>query len=169
MITVRKATRDDAAGIASVQVEAWQNAYRGFVDAASLDTMSKPDRAEKFLALLAAPDKFCFVAEDEEGAIAGFVAGGPAHSGGGRYRHEVYSFYVHPSRQKEGIGKLLFLAAARHCKKDGGNNLLLWTLKENPYQAFYVKMGGKRGEDGIFAFGGREYETVAYTWDSLPE
>jgi len=169
MMTIRKATSADAEGIASVQVDAWRKAYRNFIDTASLDTMSKPDRAEKFLALISAPDKFCFVAEDDEGLIAGFVAGGPAHSGGGRYKHEIYSFYVHPSRQKEGIGKLLFLAATGYCKRNGGKNLLLWTLKENPYQAFYVKMGGKRGEDGIFAFGGREYETVAYTWDSLPE
>lgn len=169
MMTIRRATPEDVKGIASVQVETWQRSYRGFIDSACLDSMSKPEREERFLPLLTTKNKFCFVAENEDDVITGFVAGGPAHSGEGLYTHEIYSFYVHPSYQKKGIGKLLFMAALRYCKKQGAKGLLLWALKESPFRAFYEKMGGTAGQDGVFAMNGKEYNTIAYTWGTLPE
>lgn len=46
-VSVRRASRDDAAEIAAVHVRSWQGAYRGLVPQGYLDRLHPADRAQR--------------------------------------------------------------------------------------------------------------------------
>lgn len=50
--------------------------------------------------------------------------------------------YVKPSYRKQGVGKLLFTAVAKHAKETNCQRFDLHVLDWNPARNFYDKMGG---------------------------
>ena len=61
---IRKATVDDAYGIASVHVRSWQVAYRGHMPDDFLDRLDVEKRMNMWRALTQDSDKIIFIAED---------------------------------------------------------------------------------------------------------
>ena len=71
MAQVRKATVEDASGIAFVHVRSWQVAYRGHMPDEFLDGLDPEKRTSMWRDWTQDPDKIIFVAEDNEGNIVG--------------------------------------------------------------------------------------------------
>src|SRR6266508_3600256 len=79
-IQLRRATPEDAAGLAAVEVRSWRTAYRGLMPDAYLDRLSEAEKAEAWHQNLLkhgpAGRKRVWVAVGDAG-ISGFVRVGP--------------------------------------------------------------------------------------------
>ncbi|HET7675731.1 MAG TPA: GNAT family N-acetyltransferase, partial [Gammaproteobacteria bacterium] len=97
---IRHANAEDAAAIAQIHVETWQHAYSGIISSAYLSSLSIPRRTSQWTNTLAniGTMKFVLVAEDGAGEVIGFVYAGPERLDNPRYRGEIYTLYVLPSR-----------------------------------------------------------------------
>lgn len=115
--SVRRATTDDASGIAGVHVAAWQVAYRGLIPQGHLDQIDLGERTEQWRSLLEGkaataeiPPPVMFVAEDSA-VVVGFACVG-------RYRDEpcqealgeLWAMYVAPESWGNEVGDALMAA-----------------------------------------------------------
>ena len=140
---IRRATEDDAPGIAAVHVESWRAAYRGVMPDDVLDSLSV-DRREREWRPRLGPDapSVAFVAE-HGGRIVGFCAVAPSRDDdAGEGVAEVGALYVAQAAWRRGIGSLLVSAARDELREAGYRELTLWVLPENaPALAFYERLG----------------------------
>ena len=74
-VDVRRATVDDAAGIARVHVAAWREAYAGRMPADFLASLDVERRARGWATILSAGESDAFVAE-RNGEIVGWATAG---------------------------------------------------------------------------------------------
>jgi GNAT superfamily N-acetyltransferase len=144
---VRDATADDAQGIATVHVRAWQAAYQGFVSAQLLDDLSVAHREDFWRAALSGADgalAFALVEEAEDGGIAGFCAVSlPARDDdAGERTAEIAATYVDPAHWHSGIGRALVEAAVAKFEPGAWDAATLWVFKRNAQaRAFYARFG----------------------------
>jgi L-amino acid N-acyltransferase YncA len=140
---VRKATVEDAAGIAFVHVRSWQVAYRGHMPDEFLDGLDAEKRTNMWCELTQNPDKMVFVAEDKEGDIVGFSALGPSRDPDAKSNTaEVSAIYVHPEKWKKGIGRALLSASLDEVRKREFDQVTLWVLEANQRaRLFYESFG----------------------------
>ena len=136
---VRRATVEDADGIARVHSRGWEAGYAHVFPAEPLRRgISDPVR---WRATLAAPSEghVVFVAE-AEGRIVGFANVGPDRDGLGC--GELYGLYVEPDRWRGGIGRALLRAGEDELARAGFDAAVLWVLDDNPRaRAFYERCG----------------------------
>ncbi len=143
---LRKPYLSDASSIAAISIEVWIGTYlkRGvnafFADYALEEfTRSKAER------LIADPDQFILVSENEDG-IDGFIRVTSASKApiSGCSEMEISTFYVQPRHRGKGIGKRLLHAAFEHCRNKPADSVWLTTNAENdPAIAFYLAQGFK--------------------------
>jgi ribosomal protein S18 acetylase RimI-like enzyme len=135
---IRRATVEDARGIAELHTRTWQAAYRHILPAADLDALDVGEREERWRQNLARPEVPTFVVE-EDGAFVGFVTVGPSRDPD--CDGELYGIYVAPEAWGSGAGAALTAAAlgelhARYAEA------ALWVLEDNPRaRRFYEKHG----------------------------
>jgi len=166
-LLIRRGVVDDAKEASRMHAETWRTSYRGLVPDALLDGLAD-DRWENgwrraFESM--DPTRAVHVAEID-GRIAGFAGAGRARPGAPPgYVGEVYALYVRPAQQREGIGRLLFKAAATGLVDRGLVPIVIWTLFNNPAsRAFYEAVGGTVIGDKHEPFDGYELHEVAYGW-----
>ena len=98
---IRRATPDDAAGIAAVLVRSWRRAYADIVDPQVLDELDVDERAQKWRESLDGNEVLAWVAE-EGGRVVGFTSlRGP----------KLTTLYVDPVAQGAGVGTRLLAEA----------------------------------------------------------
>src|SRR5205823_3380191 len=130
---IRLATGADAAEVAAIQVRAWRAAYAGLMPQGYLDSLSVPDRTERWRAWIdAPPDGVRIWLAEEEGRAVGFSSTGPsrdpeAEPGSG----EVYAIYLEPSLVGTGRGRELFAHAVDGLRARGYDRAELWVLPGN--------------------------------------
>ena len=160
---VRKATVEDASGIAFVHVRSWQVAYRGHMPDEFLDGLNLEKRTNMWRELTQDPDKIMFVAEDREGKIVGFSALGPSRDADANPNTaEVSAIYVHPEKWEKGISRALLSASLDHVRKCEFDQLTLWVLEANQrarsfYESFgFIQDGAMKDDDHWKSFAVRE-------------
>jgi L-amino acid N-acyltransferase YncA len=166
---VRKATVEDASGIAFVHVRSWQVAYRGHMPDEFLDGLDVEKRTNMWRELTQAPDKIIFVAEGSEGNIEGFSALGPSRDADANPNTaEVSAIYVHPEKWEKGIGRALLSASLGEVRKCAFEQVTLWVLEANQrarsfYESFgFIQDGAIKDDDHWKSFAVRE---VRYRFD----
>lgn len=166
---IRAARPGDAGGIARVHVQSWRTTYRGLVPDEYLSKLSVEARERFWTRLLEHPtaDQVVLVAEDQSGAIAGFVSGGPQRDEALSYRGELYAIYLLEEAQGQGIGRRLMQGFARELHAAGYRDLVLWVLSTNPSRRFYEHMGGQFVATKAVEFGGAPLEEAAYGWPDI--
>ena len=173
-ITLRPARPGDAAAIAKIHVETWRAAYAGIVPDAYLVSMTESKQALQWnhtIRRAAAPEAVLAAvsADVPGGRIVGFGSCGRARgpSGSSPGGGEVFTLYVAPDWQGQGIGRLLLegLFARLHEGKVG--NAVLWVLSDNPARFFYEALGGRRIAERKERFAGVELEESGYAWSDL--
>jgi len=168
---IREASQSDANGIAKVHVDCWRSTYDGIVPADFLADLSY-DESEKFWRnILSDPNvsRFVYVAVNDAGQIAGYVAGGPEREGNQLYEGELYSIYILREFQRRGIGRSLIAAASRRLLQSGLKSVMLWTLAVNPYRGFFEALGGQVVSEETIKIGGSRLVQVAYGWSDVSE
>jgi len=173
--TIRRARRSDAAAIGRVHVETWRSSYAGLLPDAMLVRMSDARQSAWWSRALSDPreSRGIFVADDEEMGVVGFGSCGPVREhpegldGTERRIGEVYTLYVEPDFQNQGLGRRLLDAMFRQLHADGHDTAVLWMLAENPTRFFYEGLGGAVVGHRVDRMAGIEVEEVAYAWRDL--
>lgn len=158
---IRIATPDDARGIATAHVLAWQSAYRGLVAQEHLDALSIDRRETGWKQILtdAATRRQRVLVWDADG-IEGFICVGPSRdqdvdpSSVG----ELQAIYLIPSAWRQGIGHALHDAGMDLLRLRDCTEATLWVLEGNERAiAFYEDQGWRA--DGT---------TKHEVWDGTP-
>ncbi len=167
-MNIRPATKNDIQAIAQLHFECWRALFSSLVPDFAFDLLSpKTDqRWAHFLEGAEWGDEVAYVVE-LEGAIIGFAAGGPEWGGHPTIEAEMYSLYVLPRYQGQGVGKKLVLAVARGLIKLGLNSMLVRLRSGNPTPRVYIAMGAEDLGLHPVAVGAATVGEVTYGWQDL--
>ncbi len=141
-VTLRRATPDDAEGIAAISVRAWAHAYEEFLDPRVLAARTVDSETERWRGLLAGSETQTWVAELDS-RIVGYAATGPsADRDANAAVGEVRALYVDPPAQGAGLGSRLLRDAAARLGGAGFTSSTVWVFEQNGLgRAFYERHG----------------------------
>lgn len=166
---IRRAKAGDEPAIAKVHIQCWQEAYRGLVPQSYLDALpgEYESRVKMWTRILANPERWVWVAENEAG-IVGFIQFGPPMDPNREGFIELGSIYLRASEKGKGTGFALLAAGFGKMRDLGYKKSYCWVLENNPTVKFYERSGarfsGHTKEDDI---GGKLFKELAYDWNSL--
>jgi ribosomal protein S18 acetylase RimI-like enzyme len=166
-ITIRAARLDDAGPIARLDVETWQAAYAGILGTPYLAGLSPARREIGWANLIRRDASSVRVAIGADGNVVGFGTCG-ASRGDPDFTSEVFTLYVGPDWQSQGIGRSLLLAMFDRLAGLGHRSVVIWVLRENPARFFYQRLGGKEVRRKLLPFNGSEVAALGYGWSDLP-
>ena len=166
---IRRATVEDAAGIAQVHVDSWRTTYAGLVPDDYLASLSVEQRKQNWRAILSAPAGagVVYVAEVIPGHIVGFASGGPERTGNALYTGELYAIYLLAPYQRQGIGRRLMSAVVEQLIAAGHRSMLVWVLTTNPARLFYEALGGQPVAEQPINNGQATLQETAYGWQDI--
>jgi GNAT superfamily N-acetyltransferase len=126
----------DAEAAGAIHVRAWQVGYRGLMPDEFLDGLDEAARQRQWAEQLASgpPEGACWlVVEDDDGAVAGICAVGPAHDDEGQSTGdgELYMINLRPERWGRGLGRQLLEAATDWLRSAGWTEAVLWMAEGN--------------------------------------
>jgi GNAT superfamily N-acetyltransferase len=165
VLTVRRATSDDARAIAAAHIASWRAAYRGLLPDDVLDALSLDGRERDWRGWLAegGARHFTLVAERDGRLLAFCTVEMPA-----REDDEaddvaaIPALYAHPDAFGTGAGAALMDASLDAARQAGYREAILWMLEGNERAAaFYERRGWTRD-------GGRrrsDYPGITYATD----
>jgi ribosomal protein S18 acetylase RimI-like enzyme len=164
---IRPATPADVDGIARVHVQAWRESYTALVPPEAFEYHPLETRIAQWSVTLADPNRATLICESD-GAVAGFISGGPVKWTALSTDSEVASLYLLNVVKRRGIGGALFRQFMPVLARRGFASCGLWTLSNNvAARRFYEAMGGRVGERRVDVRGGIGFEDVAYIWDDV--
>lgn len=166
-ITIRAARLDDAGPIAQVDVETWQATYAGILTAPYLAGLTSARRETGWTSLIRKEPRDVQVAAASDGAVIGFGSCGNCR-GEPDFTSEVFTLYVAPDWQNQGIGRRLLLAMFERLAAQGHGSVVIWVLRENPARFFYQRLGGKEVRRKLLPFNGAQVAASGYGWRDLP-
>ena len=108
------------------------------------------------------------VAIDQGGVVRGFGSCGPSR-GERNFPGEVFTLYVAPDWQNQGVGRRLLIALFRRLVGVELASGIVWVLRDNPARFFTSGSGGRLvSSHKPIPVGGTEVEALAYGWPDLP-
>ena len=161
-VQIRKATIEDSAGIARVQVDSYRMAYAGIFPQAYLDQFAYEEQEQDWREWITSrPEDLLYVAELMPGGIVGYALARPGPSAVPLYDSELIALHVRGPYQRQGLGRALVTAVAKELRRQGSRSLMLWVLEANRARGFYERLGGRLLDDRQMSGGQPE---VAYGW-----
>ena len=166
--SIRRATPQDADGIAALHVASWRAAYRGILTDVFLDGPVEADRQALWRERLAAPiaGQVLLVAETRE-SLAGFVCCFADHDA--RWGSYIHNLHAEPAGRGRGVGRALMAALAGDLESRVPRRPVhLFCLAANvPARRFYERIGGEIGDrQDLPEPDGRIYPCLLYAWAS---
>lgn len=143
---IRRATVEDAWGIADVHVRTWQGAYEHVFGAERLAALSVEQRLPGWQRSLGEPEQHAFVAE-EDGRIIGFVDVGPSRDPAAE--GELWGIYVEPESWGSPAGAALMRVGLDELRALGYRNAVLRVLEDNPRARRFYEREGWRADGRI--------------------
>ena len=142
-LTLRDATRADAHAIAEIHVAAWRAAYRDLMPQGYLASLSIDERARMWEKTIAQLGPARLALAEFDGSIAGFCLYGPTRDRAEAADvAEIYAVNVHPSRWRQGAGRLLCEHALREAAAREHSAMTLWVMSGNGRaRRFYQRLG----------------------------
>jgi len=167
-VAIRRARPGDAEDIAQVHVDTWRSTYAGILPDRVLVGMSPGRHRVQWERLLShrRSSEFTVVAENATAGVIGFGSAGPSR-GQRRFSGEVFTLYVHPDFQGQGIGRGLLAALFEGLAERGMDSAIIWVLAGNPSRFFYEAMGGELAAQRDERLWGELVPELAYGWHSL--
>jgi ribosomal protein S18 acetylase RimI-like enzyme len=169
LVRVRSAVVTDAAAVARIDVETWRDTYAGVLPQQMLVGLSTPQRRRAWSQfILRCPGDLMVATHARDGVVA-FGSCGTRRGGISPYAGEVFTLYVEPAYQGEGIGRRVLLHLFGRLLRRSLASAQVWVLRDNPSRFFYERLGGKLVAhkpvriDRIDV----DVEAVAYGWSDL--
>lgn len=170
---LRRAGEADAEIVARIHLAAWRESYDGLVPPEAAgpavaecaarwrESFADPSRGEAVFLLSRAGE-----------APAGFAACGPVDSprlAGAGFRGEIYAIYLRRRLHRQGAGRRLMAAAARHLLAQGVADAGVWALRANlAARRFYESLGAREtGIEGVWTVMGQDLPDLALGWRDL--
>ena len=166
-ITIRAARPGDARRIARLDVETWRAAYAGILATPFLVGLSTQRREVGWATVIEREPRDVRVAVNGEGEIIGFGSCG-RNRDSAEHTGEVFTLYVAPDWQNQGVGRALLHALFERLIAQGCASAIIWVLRDNPGRFFYRRLGGREMRHKHFVVGGKRIEAAGYTWGDLP-
>jgi ribosomal protein S18 acetylase RimI-like enzyme len=151
-----------------VHQESWRTTYSGILPRAVIDQLAGRASEAMWRTRLAqpAPMAAAWVAE-RAGEVVGFASCGEARHRLEGLEAEVYALYVLQDAQRQGAGRALLAACARHFICHARFGFYLWVLKANRARLFYEAVGGTEMGEKSERLGLHSFSEVAYGWHEL--
>ncbi|HTQ15709.1 MAG TPA: GNAT family N-acetyltransferase [Rhizomicrobium sp.] len=167
-VTIRLARPDDAASVARVYIDSWQDTYPGILSTQLLCAMSRRGLASSWQAVIAARGReSVLVAEMGRHGVIGMTSFGPSRDASLGFDGEVYTLYVDPTFFGEGAGRALLRAAFLNLRQQGFARCIIWMHARNNARFFYERMGGRAVAERVIAMGGGRVPETAFGWRKL--
>jgi L-amino acid N-acyltransferase YncA len=166
---IRLARPEDAGAIAKIHIETWRDSYAGLLPETvliGLDERRETIRQRRVLNTRPG-DSITLVVETERGAVVGYAEGGTARPTTLSFQAEVYTLYVRPDHQGNGLGRALLFGMFERLRRAGHDSALIWVLAANPARFFYSAMGGQRIAVRTEQLWSSNLEEEAYGWPDL--
>ena len=111
-LSVRTARPEDAADLARIYIESWQDTYAGVVSHALLGAMSHKGHTARWRTSIRTMGSTgaVLVAEDARYGAIGLCSLGAVRDRGLGFEGEVYTLYVAPDRQSQGLGRSILMS-----------------------------------------------------------
>ena len=169
-LSVRTARPDDAAELARIYIDSWQDTYAGVISHTLLAAMSQKSHTARWLsAIKSAERNSCavLVAEDIHHGIVGLCSLGIARDGAIGFEGEVYTLYVDPAFLGRGAGRALLSGAFDTFKARRMRSCLIWAHARNNACFFYEAMGGRRVATRTTRLMGELTPEIGFGWKRL--
>lgn len=143
---IRKATFEDAKGIAQVHIQSWRETYKDIIEDEYLRNLDLVARIKSWEEDLKNPKKteWTFVVEDTNKNIVGFISGGRARGHyADEFEGELYAIYILKKYQKNKFGLKLIKKLCSTFRSQGINNMFVCVLQDNVAKNFYIKYGAQ--------------------------
>jgi ribosomal protein S18 acetylase RimI-like enzyme len=141
-LTIRTAVPADAAAIARVYVESWQDTYPGVLSPQLLLGMSAERQTGHWRAAIC-QGEIVLAAQNETHGIVGMSSLGHARDRSLGFDGEIYTLYVDPSFLGRGAGRKLLTAGFAELRRRGCKSCIIWAHARNNARFFYEGMGGR--------------------------
>lgn len=145
-LTFRRANPDDALLWAATRQKAWAATYRGIYPDAWIDSYDLATMADRARQTLSDPQIKSYLVMDGE-VCGGYFSYGPKDAG----EYYLYSLYLLPEYQRQGLGRRMFQQLARDCLAANCTRIVHHCNYHNtPARRFYEHMGGRcTGHNGF--------------------
>jgi GNAT superfamily N-acetyltransferase len=165
-LSVRQARPSDAADLARIYIEAWQDTYAGLIPHALLGSMSHKNHTARWQATMRGPGAV-LVAEDPRYGAVGLASLGAARDGALGFDGEIYTLYVDPAFLGRGTGRVLMAGAFERLKDRKYKSCLVWSHARNNACFFYEAMGGRRVAERVTRTMGEATPEIGFGWKRL--
>lgn len=167
LITIRRATTDDAEQIAAVHDASWREAYRGLIPGGELERLIARRGPRWWRAAVERGSRILVLSRHDSplgpDALAGYVSYGHNRAPALDFAGEIFELYLAPEYQGLGFGARLFQAGRRDLAEHGLETMLVWALAENSRAiAFYRRLGGAPARRASESFGGERRARLAF-------
>ncbi len=167
---IRPAGPDDADAIACVQHTSWQHAYEDKLPTNVIHRASAVWGPGHWRRILSEPDpkEIVLVLDAEDVGVLGFGAFGTQRGNVPGFAGEIYSMYLMPQIQRQGVGTRLLQAMSRVMMARGLSSALVWALASNmPARRFYCALGAVPIGPRVMKLFGEEVAEASYGWHDL--
>lgn len=167
-LQIRQARQDDAADVAQVYIDSWQDTYPGVLPSALLRAMTPKGQTARWLAAIRAKNReTVLVADTNSLGIVGMASLGRSRDSDLGFDGEVYTLYVDPSCYGMGVGRALLKGAFRCLRADGMTSCVIWAHALNNARYFYEAMGGRLIAERTTRLMGEACPEIAFGWSTL--
>lgn len=156
-MNIRRATMQDAQGIAKVHVDSWRTTYKGILPQSFLDNLSYDKRTELWQKNIAIVSNVVLVAENEQGEIVGFAVGSTRETNLVPNASDLTSIYLLEHYQGQAIGKKLLKAMMLSFKEQQFQTIYVDVLADNKTRYFYEYYGAQFVKSVSLNIGGNLY------------
>ena len=163
-MNIRDSKPDDIHAMARVYLETWRATYRGILPTAYLDAMTAGETAASLRREIGAAGVMSLIAAVEDGQTAGLITGGIDRRRDLIYSGEIFSLYVHPTFQRQGIGLALVSHLVERMNRVDIFSVKVQVLEANPYRRFYEKLNGVLLACGRIRFADTDLAACTYGW-----
>lgn len=169
MISYRRPAVEEAAALAQLHVQCWQEAYTPLVPAEVSARFSSTAMLPTWQEHLSDDKRFVLAAYAEGQAVGLINEGAPVAPLFDGMDGRVAALYVRQSHHRRGIGSKLLGAAARHHLMRDGRSLCLGVLAANQQaRSFYEALGARLVKQGLFTWHGHDLPELTLLFEDLP-
>jgi ribosomal protein S18 acetylase RimI-like enzyme len=166
---IRRATLGDISEIAKVNIQSWEETYRGIMPDSILDNRSLEKSILGWTKTISNSENINLVVTNENNEVIGFCSGGFNRDENFHkdYPYELMAIYILRKYHKKGIGKKLVQYFMQEVYNRKFASMIVCVLAQNSALNFYKRLGAKIIGKKSYNFGCKELEGIVLGWENF--